>query len=258
MAAQAAGLLDGQTSRIQGRITDSLLAAAKTRSGITSDTELLEYALARVAIEDDFGLNLLTRKGRVPADVDLEFDLALSLRRLKPQRIRTAPARRSDADLPFVGDDPGPGHELLLDTCVYIDVLQGRTPDSVDRLLKLRIINHSSVCLSELTHLFGRLDPADPRTSRVLREIARTIDDIPGHRLTTPSVRAAAEAGILAGLMVRLSASTVGRDHAALNDGLIYTHAIERGFVVLTRNFRDFDLFDQLRPAGSVLFYKGG
>lgn len=72
-AAHSAGLLDGQTSRIQGRITDSLLAAAKARSGITSDTELLEYALARVAIEDDFGVKLLAQKGRVPADVDLEF-----------------------------------------------------------------------------------------------------------------------------------------------------------------------------------------
>ncbi len=72
-AAHSAGLLDGQTSRIQGRIADSLLVAAKTRSGITSDTELLEYALARVAIEDDFGVKLLAQKGRVPADVDLEF-----------------------------------------------------------------------------------------------------------------------------------------------------------------------------------------
>lgn len=72
-AAQSAGLLDGQTSRIQGRITDTLLAAAKARSGITSDTELLEYALARVAIEDDFGAKLLARKGRVQADVNLEF-----------------------------------------------------------------------------------------------------------------------------------------------------------------------------------------
>lgn len=72
-AAHSAGLLDGQTSRIQGRITDSLLAAAKARSGITSDTVLLEYALARVAIEDDFGVKLLARKGRVHADVDLEF-----------------------------------------------------------------------------------------------------------------------------------------------------------------------------------------
>ena len=72
-AAQSAGLLDGQTSRIQGRITHSLLAAAKARSGITSDTELLEYALARVAIEDDFGVKLVARRGRVPADLDLEF-----------------------------------------------------------------------------------------------------------------------------------------------------------------------------------------
>lgn len=72
-AAHSAGLLEGQTSRIQGRITHSLLAAAKARSGITSDTELLEYALARVAIEDDFGVKLVARKGRVPADLDLEF-----------------------------------------------------------------------------------------------------------------------------------------------------------------------------------------
>ena len=72
-AAHSAGLLEGRTSRIQGRITHSLLAAAKARSGITSDTELLEYALARVAIEDDFGAKLVARKGRVPADLDLEF-----------------------------------------------------------------------------------------------------------------------------------------------------------------------------------------
>lgn len=72
-AAHSAGLLGGQTSRIQGRITQSLLAAAKERTGIISDTELLEYALAKVAIEDDFGAKLAARKGRVPADVDLEF-----------------------------------------------------------------------------------------------------------------------------------------------------------------------------------------
>lgn len=72
-AAQTAGFLEGQTSRVQARITHSLLAAAKARSGITSDTELLEYALARVAIEDDFGPKLLALKGTVPSDIDLEF-----------------------------------------------------------------------------------------------------------------------------------------------------------------------------------------
>jgi hypothetical protein len=43
------------------------------------------------------------------------------------------------------------GAELLLDTCVYIDVLQGRTPASVDELLQARIINHSTICLGEMT-----------------------------------------------------------------------------------------------------------
>jgi hypothetical protein len=30
-------------------------------------------------------------------------------------------SRRADVDLPFVGDRPEAGQELLLDTCVYID-----------------------------------------------------------------------------------------------------------------------------------------
>jgi hypothetical protein len=50
-----------------------LVAAAKERSGIASDTELLEYALAKVALEDDFGAKLVAREGRIPKDLDLEF-----------------------------------------------------------------------------------------------------------------------------------------------------------------------------------------
>jgi hypothetical protein len=50
-----------------------LVDAAKARSSITSDTELLEYALARVALEDDFGQKLIAREGRAPRDLDLEF-----------------------------------------------------------------------------------------------------------------------------------------------------------------------------------------
>jgi hypothetical protein len=68
-----AGLLTGARGRIAGRIRKQLVKAAKARSGIRSDTELLEYALARVALEDDFGQKLIARAGRVPRDVDLEF-----------------------------------------------------------------------------------------------------------------------------------------------------------------------------------------
>jgi hypothetical protein len=48
------------------------LAAAKKKSGIASNTELLEYALAKVALEDDFGTKLVRRKGRIAQDIDLE------------------------------------------------------------------------------------------------------------------------------------------------------------------------------------------
>ena len=71
--AKEVGLLDGTRGRIAGRIRKQLVDAAKARSGIKSDTDLLEYALARVALEDDFGQKLVARKGRVPPDIDLEF-----------------------------------------------------------------------------------------------------------------------------------------------------------------------------------------
>jgi hypothetical protein len=71
--AKNAGLLAGASGRIAGRIRKQLVNAAKARSGIKSDTELLEYALARVALEDDFGQKLIARQGRVPRDLYLEF-----------------------------------------------------------------------------------------------------------------------------------------------------------------------------------------
>jgi predicted nucleic acid-binding protein len=41
-----------------------------------------------------------------------------------------------------------------------------------------------------------------------------------------------------------------------LNDASLYLQALERGWIVLTRNIRDFDLFDQLLLADRVLFYE--
>jgi hypothetical protein len=72
-SARELGLLGGENSRIGGRIRRGLVAAAKQKSGIASDTELLEYALAKVALEDDFGTKLVRRKGRIAQDIDLEL-----------------------------------------------------------------------------------------------------------------------------------------------------------------------------------------
>ena len=72
-AATEEGLLAGTTGRIAGRVRQQLIDAAHARSGIESDTELLEYALARVALEDDFGQKLIALKGSVAERIDLEF-----------------------------------------------------------------------------------------------------------------------------------------------------------------------------------------
>jgi hypothetical protein len=72
-SAKQFGLLEGASSRIAARIRKSLIDPAKANSGIKSDTELLEYALACVALEDDFAQKLLARAGSIPKDIDLEF-----------------------------------------------------------------------------------------------------------------------------------------------------------------------------------------
>lgn len=107
-----------------------------------------------------------------------------------------------------------------------------------------------------MTHLFGRLDPAHAGTKAVLHEIRRTIDDIPDHRLSSPSETAIGEAGMLAGLVSRLLGVTPNGHSPLLNDASLYLQAVERGWTLVTRNVRDFDCFDQLLPANRVLFYQ--
>jgi hypothetical protein len=70
--AESAGLLSGEKSeRLSGRVTPELLSAAKAKTGLESPTQLLEYALSKVAIEDDYGSKLLRLKGSIPDDVAL-------------------------------------------------------------------------------------------------------------------------------------------------------------------------------------------
>jgi hypothetical protein len=73
--AKAEGLIppSDKDAKVSGRIHRGLLNAAKRRTGIESETALLEYALAKVAIEDDFGAHLAKLRGTVSKDVDLEF-----------------------------------------------------------------------------------------------------------------------------------------------------------------------------------------
>lgn len=71
--AKAVGLLGtAKNTRLSGRVPSELIEAAKKRAHVTSDTELLELALSRLALEDDFGARLVGRKGSISADLDLE------------------------------------------------------------------------------------------------------------------------------------------------------------------------------------------
>jgi predicted nucleic acid-binding protein len=183
----------------------------------------------------------------------------MSERALKPQQASGRLTARAGTALRWAVDEPRAGTPLLLDTTVYIDTLQGRIPSAVDDLLRYRNIFHSAVCLAELTHAFGRLDPANPATKAALAAIAGTIEnDIPRHRLFEPDTDSWGKAGMLAGKALRLARIPAGQgqERKLLNDSLIYLQARKVGAAILTRNIRDFDLLEQLVPSGVAIFYR--
>jgi hypothetical protein len=188
----------------------------------------------------------------------LGFDLSETLRSLKPQKYTGTLERRADDDLPWAVDEPTIGGPLFLDTSVYLDVLQGRSPVEVDALLTYRRCHHSAVCLSELTHAFGRLDPRHASTKAALETIAATVEDIPDHRLHAPDAAIWGLAGMLAGLLFRLSNLPKGEGYERrfVNDALVFLQARQLGASVLTGNVRDFDFLNQILPVGRIILYR--
>jgi hypothetical protein len=71
--AEQAGLLQGHRARVGARIPEKLLESAKLNSGLSSTTEVLEYALAKIAIEDAWVDTFVSLRGSVPPDIDLEY-----------------------------------------------------------------------------------------------------------------------------------------------------------------------------------------
>jgi len=73
--AAAKGLIrkGGKNRMVTARMGDELLAAAKRRTGIASDSELVEVAVANLAVGDDFGEWLLAQRGRLRRDFDIDL-----------------------------------------------------------------------------------------------------------------------------------------------------------------------------------------
>ena len=73
-ALSAAGKLYGARSkRMSARVDPGLLKAARSKTGLTNDSELVSEALAVLAASDDFGPWFAAQAGRLPKDIDLDF-----------------------------------------------------------------------------------------------------------------------------------------------------------------------------------------
>jgi predicted nucleic acid-binding protein len=182
-----------------------------------------------------------------------DFDAARRWARFDPQEML---ARRGDEELPFVDASLTGGQGLLLDTCVYIDQMQDRSPQVLDELITRRQVNHSTVVIQELMHTVGALSPSDVRTAGVVAEIGKQIRAMPPHRIFAPDVEVLGRAALLSGILCRLQGYERDGKLRVLQDCVLFLQAQKLGLVVLTANVSDYDILLQLIPAGRALFYR--
>ncbi len=185
--------------------------------------------------------------------VGFDFDAAVRWTRFDPRRTL---ARRPDAELTFVSEQHVAGQAVLLDTCVYIDQVQDRTPDLVDRLTATRRVKHSSVAIQELMHTVGVLDPDDPRTPRAVAQIRGLVGSMPRYRVFVPDIDVLGRAALLAGIVCRLQGYAADRKLRALQDCVLLLQAQKLGLTLLSGNVADFDILQQLLPSTRVMLYR--
>jgi hypothetical protein len=66
-------LAGARTARLSARVDPGLLEAARTKTGLCNDSDLINAALAVIAAPDDFGPWFAAQAGRLPKDFELEF-----------------------------------------------------------------------------------------------------------------------------------------------------------------------------------------
>jgi hypothetical protein len=72
-AAEQSGLLSKKNGRIAGRVSPALVEQARRQTGIETDTDLIEFALATVALEDNFAEVFKESRGKVDPELKLGF-----------------------------------------------------------------------------------------------------------------------------------------------------------------------------------------
>jgi hypothetical protein len=73
LAAEQSGLLSGKSGRIGGRVSPALVKQAKRQTGIETDSDLIEFALATVALDDNFAEMFKESRGKVDPELKLGF-----------------------------------------------------------------------------------------------------------------------------------------------------------------------------------------
>lgn len=162
--------------------------------------------------------------------------------------------------LPRLGTSPVSG-PVLLDTNVFIAALAGRGSHELALLLaNLPQAFVSGSTLAELSWTRGRLDPGHADTAKVLRKYNGVIARIDPAKILAPDASEWERAGELAGGAARgiagggKSIQTAFDRIELINDASTAVVATRAGLTVITSD-RDFDLFMQLDPALTVLFY---
>lgn len=72
-AAERSGFLSEKSGRIGGRVSPALIRQAKRQTGIETDTDLIEFALATVALEDHFAETFKQSRGKIDLELTLGF-----------------------------------------------------------------------------------------------------------------------------------------------------------------------------------------
>jgi hypothetical protein len=72
-AAETSGLLNEKGGRIGGRVSPALVRQAKRQTGIETDTDLIEFALATVALEDNFAEVFKESRRKIDPKLKLGF-----------------------------------------------------------------------------------------------------------------------------------------------------------------------------------------
>src|SRR5438876_3731851 len=101
--AEEQGLLRGERNQVvRGRMPKALVAQAKKRTGVVSDTDLIELALANIAVADDYADWLLARRAPSTARQTLNSEFQGTLRHLKPEKHTTPLKPRPESQLDFI------------------------------------------------------------------------------------------------------------------------------------------------------------